>query len=248
MNKLDVRQSPLFKHVYWRLQELEETWILPVIVQTCLLQTAGIEKNLNLTLEPIQDIVDARRRSLWIRTARTSWCKRSGCWWCALCVRFVRKLFSKIGFWSPAWSRTSWGCSPQVGVVGHHQAWSARPTCSLSSSSDHRVRSCLRTSLQSHSLLGTWFIVCRIISWMGGNMDIWHLGFCTRSSPASFTVCAGQHTMSRLCALSKPHVSGISGFALFSRSGQLLRVVQVSSGLEQNSSAMVGSGCSSSLS
>ena len=62
MNKLDVRQSPLFKHVD--------------------LQTAGIGRNLNLTLEPIPGIVDARRHSLWIRTDRTSWCTRSGCWWC----------------------------------------------------------------------------------------------------------------------------------------------------------------------
>merc|ERR1711978_290317 len=74
------------------------------------------------------------------------------------------------------------------------------------------------------------------------------LGFCTRSSAASFTACAGQHTMRRLCALSKPQVSGISGFAVSSRSGHLLRVVQVSFRLEQNSSAMVGSGCCSSLS
>ena len=63
------------------------------IVQTCILQTAGIEKNLNLTLEPIQDIVDARRRSLWIRTVRTSWCTQSGCWWCGLSFRFGGKLY-----------------------------------------------------------------------------------------------------------------------------------------------------------
>ena len=47
----------------------------------------------NHTLEPILDIVDAHRRSLWIRTARTSWCTRSGCWWCALSFRFAGKLY-----------------------------------------------------------------------------------------------------------------------------------------------------------
>ena len=45
----------------------------------------------NSTREPIPDTVDARRRSLWIRTARTSWCTRSGCWWCGLSFRFISR-------------------------------------------------------------------------------------------------------------------------------------------------------------
>ena len=47
----------------------------------------------NPTREPILDTVDARRRSLWIRTVRTSWCTQSGCWWCALSFRFGGKLY-----------------------------------------------------------------------------------------------------------------------------------------------------------